>query len=355
MDFNYIIDNYRKLKYEFNYEKLQLTLNDIVPVFKKINKKNLYIAGKSELGKDIYRFKFGSGSIKVLIWTQMHGNESTGTKAVIDFINFLNNSFFSEYATFLISKLEIHIIPLLNPDGAELYTRENYLGIDLNRDATVLEAKESKILKAILDEVQPQFCFNLHDQRTIFNVEGTRNPAAISFLAPSVDIERTLVESRKVTMSVIVAMNTVLQQIIPNHVGRYTDEFYPTATGDNFQKSGYPTILIEAGHYYNDYNRVEVRKFNFIALLQGLYFIATTTNFNNYLPYFDIPENDKKFFDILYKNALYQSKVQDVGVLFKYKVENGKFMKYSEVEKTGDLSDFYGHTEENLLGNAFLL
>ena len=39
-------------------------------------------------------------------------------------------------------------------------------------------------------------------------------------------------------MDVIVAMNDLLQQMIPNHVGLYTDEFYPTATGDNFQKLG---------------------------------------------------------------------------------------------------------------------
>lgn len=355
MDYKYILENYHKLKYQFNIDKLQLTISDIIPVFEKLNNKNVYIAGKSELNKDIYRIRIGSGPIKVLIWTQMHGNESTGTKAVIDLINFLNNLIFSEYATFLTSKLEIHILPMLNPDGAELYTRENAFGIDLNRDATELKAKESKILNAVLNKVKPHFCFNLHDQRTIFNVEGTKNPATISFLAPSVDLERTLVASRKVTMSVIVAMNSVLQQIIPNHVGRYTDEFYPTATGDNFQKAGFPTILIEAGHYTNDYNRVEVRKFNFIALLQGLFFISTTADFNNYLPYFQIPNNDKKFFDVLIKNALYQSKVQDVGILYKYKVEKNQFIKYSEVEKIGDLSNFYGHSEENLNGNALLL
>ena len=65
-------------------------------------------------------------------------------------------------------------------------------------------------------------------------------------------------------------MNALLEKIIPGHIGRYTDEFYPTATGDNFQKLGHNTILIEAGHYYNDYERDVVRKFNFYALLQGV-------------------------------------------------------------------------------------
>ena len=129
-------------------------------------------------------------------------------------------------------------------------------------------------LKRILEEFNPQFCFNLHDQRTIFGVEGTENPATISFLAPSEEMTRKLTKGRIETMNVIVAMNSLLQQVIPNHIGRYTDEFYPSATGDNFQKLGYNTILIEAGHYPNDYDREEVRKFNFFALAQGLYHLS---------------------------------------------------------------------------------
>ncbi|MBS3992390.1 MAG: zinc carboxypeptidase [Bacteroidetes bacterium] len=355
MDFNYVLNNYQRFSAYKDFNTLKITLSDVLPVFEKLKLNFLNIAGKSELGNDIYHIKVGTGTIRVLIWTQMHGNESTGTKAIIDLLSFLKDIFFSEFSEIIKSNLEIHIIPILNPDGAELYTRENALGIDLNRDAVNFLAAESKVLKSVLDKIKPHFCFNLHDQRTIFNVEGTRNPATISFLAPSVDEARSLVDSRKVTMSVIVAMNSVLQQIIPNHIGRYTDEFYPTATGDNFQKAGYPTILIEAGHYYNDYNRVEVTKYNFIALLQGLYFIATSNNFDNYEPYFKIPNNDKKFFDILYRNAYYQNSIQDVGVLYKYKVENRHLKQYSEIEKAGDLSDFFGHKEENLNGNLLLL
>ena len=56
-------------------------------------------------------------------------------------------------------------------------------------------------------------------------------------------------------MTVIAAMNDLLQQFIPGQIGRYTDEFYPTATGDNFQKMGHNTILIESGHAKGDYKR----------------------------------------------------------------------------------------------------
>lgn len=355
MDFNFIFNNYKKNYKSKLLNSLWLTSDRIIPLYENFKFDFLNIAGKSESNKDIYHTKIGTGPTRVLIWSQMHGNESTGTKALLHLFDFFNNPLFLKESTMIKSSLEIHIIPILNPDGAELFTRENALGVDLNRDAINFLAAESKVLKQILDAVKPHFCFNLHDQRTIFNVAGTKNPATISFLAPSVDIERSLVDSRKITMSVIVAMNSVLQQIIPNHVGRYTDEFYPTATGDNFQKAGYPTILIEAGHYYNDYNRVEVSIFNFIGLLKGLYFIATTDTFDNYMPYFQIPENDKKYFDILYRNALYENTVQDIGILYKYKVENNELIQLLEIDKIGDLSDFFGHTEENLNGKLLLL
>ena len=209
------------------------------------------------------------------------------------------------------------------------------------------------MLRSILDEFNPHFCFNLHDQRTIFNVEGTKNPATISFLAPSVDKKRTITKGRTETMAVIVAMNNLLQQVIPSHIGRYTDEFYPTATGDNFQKLGHNTILIEAGHFPNDYEREITRKYSFLALLQGLFFIASTDDYSDFKPYFDIPNNDKKFFDIIYRNATViedsKEKMVDIGVLYKYKVlENKTLDRYEHIEKKGDLSDYFGHQEIDL-------
>lgn len=353
MDFKEIIKWYENTYLRKNIG-LQITVENLVSILNVYNV-NLKELCKSENNKPIYSIKIGSGNKKVLIWTQMHGNESTGTKSIIDLLAFLETSNFNFIKTKLFEELTVLLIPILNPDGAAAYTRENALGIDLNRDAVDLIAKESKCLNKILNDFKPEFCFNLHDQRTIFNVEGTKNPATISFLAPSVNEERTLTESRKKTMSVIVSMNEILQKVIPNHVGRYTDEFYPKATGDNFQKAGYHTILIEAGHYKNDYDREVVRKFNFLALLQGLFFIATTKSFKNYLPYFDIPNNDKKFYDVIYRNALYENKIQDIALQYKYKLVNNSVEKILELEKVGDLSNYYGHFEENLSGNIFYL
>ncbi len=351
-----------ELLYKENLEKnlkgRRILFKDIDPLIQKLSSKfQKEILGYSENNLPIYKISIGTGKIKILIWSQMHGNESTGTKALFDLFNFFekNNEELSEIIRSVLTNCTIQFIPLLNPDGAIKFIRENAKNIDLNRDAVKREAKESKLLREVLDSFNPKFCFNLHDQRSIFNVEGTKNPTTISFLAPSEDIERTVTKGRKETMSVIVAMNSLLQQVIPSQVGRYTDEFYPTATGDNFQKLGHNTILIEAGHYKDDFDRDITRKYNFYALLQGIYFIATAKDYVNYKPYYEIPNNDTKFLDIIYKNIKItennRNQITDIGIQLKFKVIAQKLVMYKCIEKVGNLSDYYSYnyiSAENL-------
>ena len=325
------------------FKDVEPLLNNLPSSFEKT------IIGKSENGIPIYKVSIGSGKTKVLIWSQMHGNESTGTKAMFDLFKFLSEN--NNTSKSIIEKCTLVFIPLLNPDGAIIFTRENANGIDLNRDAVDRKAVESNILRGILDSFNPQFCFNLHDQRSIFNPEGCPNPATLSFLAPSVSEERELTQGRIETMSVIVAMNTMLQKLIPNHIGRYTDEFYPTATGDNFQKLGHNTILFEAGHFPDDYDREKTREYNFYAMLQGLYFLSISKSFTDYKPYFNIPNNDKKYLDIIYKNLKISTEneiaITDVGIQLKFKVLDNKLKMYKAIEQTGNLSEYFSNSVIN--------
>ncbi|MGY5350989.1 M14 family zinc carboxypeptidase [Wenyingzhuangia sp. IMCC45533] len=327
----------------------RILLEDIEPIIHglttpfKVNR-----IGSSENNKPIYSIKLGSGPKKILLWSQMHGNESTGTKALFDLFKYLEELLVQkdQFVKDLMNQCTLIFIPMLNPDGSENFTRVNANNVDLNRDAVSLEAKESLILRRVLDDFKPHFCFNLHDQRTIFNVEGFKNPATISFLAPSIDEARTLTKGRKETMSVIVAMNDLLQSIIPNHVGRYTDEFYPTATGDNFQKLGHNTILIEAGHFPNDYNRDVVRKFNFYAMLEGLEFLVENDDYNIYEPYFDIPNNGKQNYDLIIRNFKDDLNLaQDVAFQYEYKVVEDKLVSTLVEYQRGDLKEYFGYTE----------
>ena len=319
-----------------------ITYNDIENLFSKYEAKfNVTQIGLSEENRPIMQLKIGNGAKKILFWSQMHGNESTGTKGLFDFFNCIegvSDTIFKK----ILKECTLVFIPMLNPDGSQVYTRVNANNIDLNRDAVERTAKESKILRAVLEAFTPHFCFNLHDQRSIFGVEGTNNPATISFLAPSEEVTRSLTKGRKETMNVIVAMNKMLQNIIPNFVGRYSDEFYPTATGDNFQKLGYNTILIESGHYPQDYHREESRKYTFFSILQGVYHIANTSNFDNYKDYFTIPNNDKIFFDVIHR---YPNSSNDVSFQYEEKIIDGKFVSKLNKIDENRLNLKIGHSE----------
>jgi len=325
-----------------------ITIKEIEPILQQLAAPFQVVQlGLSFEKRPIYKVTIGSGAVKVLLWSQMHGNEATGTKALFDLFKFLKSDSQKVFVDEILTKCTLVFIPMLNPDGAEAYTRVNAQNIDLNRDAVALKALESNLLRKVLTAEKPQFCFNLHDQRTIFSVGLQKLPATLSFLAPSIDEERTLTAGRKTTMAVIAFMYETLKNHIPKQIGRYTDEFYPTATGDNFQKLGHHTILIEAGHFKDDYQREKVRSFNFLALLVGLQCIARGVELDIYKAYFEIPNNEKKYLDSIYKNvnlAGATGKV-DVGILFKEELIDGEIAFIPTVSSQGDLSNFNANTK----------
>src|SRR5690606_15313672 len=175
-------------------------------------------------------------------------------KAVFDFLNFLKSD--DDFAVVLRSAFTFCILPIVNPDGAELYTRENANKVDLNRDSVSLSQPESRVLRQAFNDFEPDFAYNMHDQRTIFGVgEGIPKPATVSFLAPSYNEEREVNEPRQKAINIIAAMNETLQRFIPGQVGRCEDSVNINCIGDTFQSLGVPTILFEAGHYQHDYIR----------------------------------------------------------------------------------------------------
>jgi len=142
--------------------------SDIVPLIEQLkNKKNFKVdkIGKSVEERDIYLISMGSGKTKVFLWSQMHGDEPTATVALFDLFNFFSDeTAFPELKKQLLSNLSIYIIPMVNPDGAEVFQRRNIVEIDLNRDVLMQQTPEAKILKEVFDSLKADFGFNLHDQ-----------------------------------------------------------------------------------------------------------------------------------------------------------------------------------------------
>ncbi|MDY2586670.1 M14 family metallopeptidase [Winogradskyella aquimaris] len=323
-----------------------ITNFDIEKCLNKYSDASYSVIGSSVEDRSVYALKFGSGKRKVLLWSQMHGNESTTTKALFDCFNL----FFSDdiLAKSISESCTILAIPILNPDGAERYTRLNANSVDLNRDAQELSQPESKILRDLFNDFKPDYCFNLHGQRTIYNVSGTANSSVLSFLSPAQDKDRKLTTNRKVAMSIIASIAEALQVFIPNGVARYDDGFNINCVGDTFQYLGVPTILFEAGHYPNDYNREEVRHFMFIAILKALGSITNGIDTRDYKDYFKIPENAKQFYDIIIRNARLEeesTQVMDIGIQYQETLINHKVDFIPKVEVISILNNFYGHKE----------
>ncbi|MCB0463786.1 MAG: M14 family zinc carboxypeptidase [Flavobacteriaceae bacterium] len=302
--------------------------------------------GNSVKGEPIFSITVGSGSKKIFMWSQMHGNESTTTKALFDVFNILKEE--NGFSKTILEGCTLIIIPILNPDGARLYTRLNANEVDLNRDAQHKSQPETKALFEVFNAIEPNFCFNLHGQRTIFSAGKTNNPATVSFLAPAQDTEITVTTNRKRAMEIIVAMNNYLQQVIPNQVGIYDDNFNLNCVGDTFQSKNVPTILFEAGHYDNDYAREQVREYIGLSLMRSLEYIAKSSISGEfYEPYFDIPTNEKLFFDIIIRNAKIDNdpKTKDIAVQYKEVLTNCKIQFKSVIESIGNLKENFGHIE----------
>ncbi len=282
--------------------------SDILPLIEKRRNTNLFKvlrAGASIEGRPIYLVQIGTGKTKVLLWSQMHGDESTATMALMDMFNFFEaNDALNDLREELLKELSIYIIPILNPDGAERFQRQNAIGIDLNRDALRLQTPEARILKTVRDEIQPTWGFNLHDQSRYYSVGDTNKPATISFLAPAFNEEKANNTVRRNAMKLIVGMNEVLQKYIPGQVAKYNDDFEPRAFGDNIQKWGTSTILIESGGHYNDREKQYIRKMNFLAIVNALEEIANSSyTRHNIMDYEAIPFNSRRLYDLLMKSV----------------------------------------------------
>ena len=327
-----------------------ITNADILPLLNNLSEEfSTEIIGHSEQNRPIYSVAVGKGATKILIWSQMHGNESTCTKALFDAFNFLKLA----SSSYILQHCSLVIIPILNPDGAEVYTRHNANNVDLNRDATQLTQKESKVLRKVFDAFKPDYGFNMHDQRTLFNVGQSDKPATVSFLATAQDVQLSLTPNRLRAMSVIHQMNLCLQQLIPGQIGRFDDAFNINCVGDYFQAQGVATILFEAGHFPDDYNREETRKFIALSILEALSVISSGTVSENDLNYYlEIPENDTLFFDILLKNVLISSEAQehtiDIGITYQETLTNHKISFLPQIKIKGDLSSHFGHISLNL-------
>ncbi|WP_317168394.1 M14 family zinc carboxypeptidase [Blattabacterium cuenoti] len=316
--------------------------------------------------RKIFKIKWGIGKIKILIWSQMHGNETTGTKSMFDIFNFFLKEHNCNLVQFLKKSLTILFIPMLNPDGSEIFKRRNAINVDLNRDAIRLQSPEIQILFKEIEKNKPNILFNLHDQRSIYNVGYQNfNPAILSFLSPSISMNKNVYsKSRKKSMGIINFITKELYKILPDigSIGRFSDKLYPTAIGDRLQQLGYPCILIESGNYPKDFQKKIIRKYSTLSIIAGIYFISYNKVEDlerNYKSYFSIPENKNILLDKIYRKVQIQKNknkfLVDIGLMNFEKIDLMKknLTFFTKIVDIGDLSNFFSYEEFIVTGKKF--
>jgi hypothetical protein len=231
--------------------------------------------GRSINGRALRAVTFGRGQTTVLLWSQMHGDESTASMALADIFAWMASDEPDPLRDRLQRELTVTFVPMLNPDGAELFQRENAAGIDVNRDGRQLSTPEARALKALRDRLQPRFGFNLHDQSARTRAGPTGPAAGIALLAPAHDDTRSYNETRARARLVAATIAGILQRDIPGRVAKYDDSFNPRAFGDLMQQWGTSTVLIESGALPGDPQKQRLRALNVAAILGALDAIAT--------------------------------------------------------------------------------
>ncbi len=295
--------------------------------------------GSSFEKRPLHAYTYGHGPKRLLLWSQMHGNEPTATHALLELFHLFGASFFAEQGRYLKEALTICFIPMLNPDGAERFTRHNAQLIDLNRDALARQSAEMQHFFAFVERYKPHWAFNLHDQRNIFNCGHTDLPATLSFLAPSADPSRKMTPEREMSMALIARLVTHLAPYAKDYMARFTDEYYPKALGEFFHRNQIPCVLIESGPAREDPLRLKARKLNVLLLLDAFMLVAGESIGHTLKAYHDLPLNRKNNLDIVLRDT------EIVGSHANYKADIGLLLNEIPDMKTGQLERIYAVEE----------
>ncbi len=335
----------------------RFTQADMFRWLRPLDAENLYNViplGTSAEGRTISLLRLGKGSVKVLLWSQMHGDEPTATMALLDILSFFKRRPEHIVTRSILDALDLLTIPMLNPDGAERFQRRTAQSIDMNRDALALETPEARILRDTQYAYKPEFGFNLHDQDPRYTVGNSKDVSTIALLAPAYDDARGDNHVRLAAKKVASVFATVVQEFIPGHVSKYDDTFEPRAFGDNVQKWGTSTILVESGGWPGDREKMFIRKLNVVGLLTSLYSLATGKyRLADLTAYERLPFGTKYLYDVILRNAKLRANDQapavsvDIGINLDEEVnaEDGRVELIGKIVDIGDLRT-YGAFQE---------
>lgn len=122
--------------------------------------------GKSVEGRDIIAIHFSKSGlgvdetkIKVLIHSQQHGNEQSGKEGALMLVKELVKA---EYS-YLFDRIDLVVVPQINPDGSEKNERRNANGMDLNRNHLIMTEPEVISLHKLFDKYLFEVTLDAHE------------------------------------------------------------------------------------------------------------------------------------------------------------------------------------------------
>ena len=337
MDLNEFRSRYSQVAAKGRYLPYAL-MSDVMAQFSELS---VHDEGLSVNGQVIRSYTLGSGPVNILMWSQMHGNETTSSKALLDLILFVTNV----KDSLILDQLKIVIIPMLNPDGADDYTRANANGVDLNRDALDQTQPESQLLLKVFERMRPEYCFNLHDQRPIFGAGSNGQPTALSFLAPSGDVDKSWNKNRTEARAILGSVAKSLSSGFSEKLARFDDAFNLNCFGDFFQSRGAATMLFEAGQDSSDYSRDQIRLQYCYALYVALERISCSSPHEDDANFYSkMPKNVECFCDILVKNAVTTSGQRvSLGLTYQEQLIDHKIVLKPFISHISPSSALFGH------------
>jgi hypothetical protein len=260
--------------------------------------------GHSAEGRALWHVSAGRGPTRVLLWSQMHGDEASATPALVDLLETLRLHAATPRVTRLLDRLTLDVVPMLNPDGAQRFQRRNAQGIDINRDALRLQTPEGQALKMLRDRVSPAIGFNLHNQNWRTSVGRPPKPASMSLLAVAFDEARTESPGRILTKRIGAVIRDAVEPLAPGQMGRYDDDYEERAFGDNVTKWGTPVVLIETGAWAGEHADEALTRLNYVALVTALDALASgRVETAAVARYESLPRNGDRLFHTMITNA----------------------------------------------------
>jgi protein MpaA len=138
-----------------------------------------HVIGRSVQGRPIIAQVLGKGNDTVLIMATIHGDEPAGTTLVHKLAEHLRSN------PQLLENRRVVLVPLVNPDGMALGTRENARGIDLNRNFETnnrinnghnglsgCSEPESRALQKLIVEYKPDRIVSIHQPLNCLDYDG---------------------------------------------------------------------------------------------------------------------------------------------------------------------------------------